>query len=109
MKKVVLLSIIALFVASCEKTYSVEEFKKDEKLRNEWGEKCFRSGKADKKSKNCQNVLQADNEMFFSQPSPSTDEPSPSTDEPSPSTDEPSPSTDEPSPSTDEENVLKDN
>lgn len=74
MKKVVLLSIIALFVANCEKTYSVEEFKKDDKLRNEWIEKCFRLEKADKKSKSCQNALQADNEVSFSQPSTSTDE-----------------------------------
>ncbi|WP_330167916.1 EexN family lipoprotein [Bartonella grahamii] len=50
----------------CEKIYSVEDFKKDAKLREEWGKKCFLSGQAVKESKNCQNVLQADTEMFFS-------------------------------------------
>ncbi|WP_375618272.1 MULTISPECIES: EexN family lipoprotein [unclassified Bartonella] len=29
-----------LFVLGCEKTYSVEDFKKDAKLREEWGTKC---------------------------------------------------------------------
>ncbi len=61
-----------LFVVGCEKTYSVEDFKKDAKLREEWGKKCF-LGFSVKESKNCQNLLQADNEMFYSPKSDSTD------------------------------------
>ncbi|WP_317993956.1 EexN family lipoprotein [Bartonella gliris] len=72
MKKFILLCITVLLVAGCEKTYSVEEFKKDEKLREEWGKKCF-LGSAVQSSKNCQNVLQADTEMFFSQKPVNTD------------------------------------
>ncbi|WP_375607261.1 MULTISPECIES: EexN family lipoprotein [unclassified Bartonella] len=66
MKKIILLCMALLFVVGCEKTYSVEDFKKDAKLREEWGKKCFLSGLAVQESKNCQNVLQADNELFFS-------------------------------------------
>ncbi|EJF79143.1 Uncharacterised protein [Candidatus Bartonella washoeensis] len=66
MKKFILLCTAVLFVAGCEKIYSVEELKKDEKLREEWGKKCF-FGNAVQSSKNCQNILQADTEMFFSQ------------------------------------------
>ncbi|WP_375621537.1 MULTISPECIES: EexN family lipoprotein [unclassified Bartonella] len=49
-----------------KKNYSVEDLKKDAKLREEWGTKCFLSGQFVKESKNCQNVLQADTEMVFS-------------------------------------------
>ncbi|EJF84976.1 EexN family lipoprotein [Bartonella rattimassiliensis] len=66
MKKFILLCTALLLVAGCEKNYSVEDFKKDAKLREEWGKKCFLSGLAVKESKNCQNVLQADTELFFS-------------------------------------------
>ncbi|WP_375656187.1 MULTISPECIES: EexN family lipoprotein [unclassified Bartonella] len=66
MKKNILLCMALLFAVGCEKNYSVEDFKKDAKLREEWGKKCFLSGQAVKESKNCQNVLQADTEMFFS-------------------------------------------
>ncbi|WP_375660113.1 EexN family lipoprotein [Bartonella sp. CL74QHWL] len=62
----ILLCTALLFVVGCEKNYSVEDFKKDAKLKEEWGMKCFFSGQAVKESKNCQNVLQADTEMFFS-------------------------------------------
>lgn len=54
-------------MVGCEKNYSAEDFKKDAKLREEWGKRYFLSGAAMKKSKNCQNVRQADTEMFFSQ------------------------------------------
>ncbi|UTO27684.1 EexN family lipoprotein [Bartonella harrusi] len=66
MKKIIFLCIAILFVAGCEKTYSVEEFKNNEKLRKEWGPKCLLGGVV-KETKNCQNLLQADNEMFSSQ------------------------------------------
>ncbi|WP_455479145.1 EexN family lipoprotein [Bartonella sp. B23] len=35
MKKFILLYTVLLFVVGCEKTYSVDEFKKDAKLRKE--------------------------------------------------------------------------
>ncbi|WP_375650857.1 EexN family lipoprotein [Bartonella sp. OT172YNZD] len=57
----------------CEKNYSVEDFKKNAKLREERENKCFLSGQAVKESKNCQNVLQEDTEMFFSPKLDSTD------------------------------------
>ncbi|MEL6089193.1 EexN family lipoprotein [Bartonella schoenbuchensis] len=41
-----------LIIAGCEKTYSVEEFKKSEGLLKEWAIKCGSSGK----SKNCENA-----------------------------------------------------
>ncbi|PIT68998.1 EexN family lipoprotein [Bartonella tribocorum] len=73
MRKFILLCMALLLVAGCEKNYSVEDFKKDAKLREEWGKKCFLSGPAVQESTNCQNVLKADNELFFSKETPSTD------------------------------------
>ncbi|KEC54030.1 EexN family lipoprotein [Bartonella koehlerae] len=74
MKKIILLcraALLILTVAGCEKIHSVEEFKKNEKLRDTWGKKCVIEN-AIKSSKNCQNLLQADNEIFFSQKPVST-------------------------------------
>ncbi len=47
-----LLLCTGLITAGCEKTYSVAEFKKDEKLRFEWDAKCGFAGT----SKNCENM-----------------------------------------------------
>ncbi|EJF88047.1 EexN family lipoprotein [Bartonella melophagi] len=67
MKKI-LLSCIAvlttgLIVTGCEKTYTVEEFKKNDELRDKWGMKCFVYNKADQSSQNCQNALKAKQEL----------------------------------------------
>ncbi|GAA4664288.1 EexN family lipoprotein [Bartonella pachyuromydis] len=66
MKKIILVCIATLLVSGCEKTYSVEEFKKDEKLRKEWEKKCL-LGFSIKPTENCQNLLQAEDEIFRSQ------------------------------------------
>ncbi|WP_144754299.1 EexN family lipoprotein [Bartonella saheliensis] len=47
-----LLLCTGIIVAGCEKTYSVAEFKKDEKLRLEWDARCGFAGT----SKNCENM-----------------------------------------------------
>ncbi|WP_039759069.1 EexN family lipoprotein [Bartonella queenslandensis] len=47
-----LLLCTGLITVGCEKTYSVAEFKKDEKLRLEWDAKCGFAGT----SKNCENM-----------------------------------------------------
>ncbi|WP_375658273.1 EexN family lipoprotein [Bartonella sp. CL436QHHD] len=47
-----LLLCTGMITAGCEKTYSVAEFKKDEKLRLEWDAKCGFAGT----SKNCENM-----------------------------------------------------
>ncbi|WP_375641807.1 MULTISPECIES: EexN family lipoprotein [unclassified Bartonella] len=47
-----LLLCTGLITAGCEKTYSVAEFKKDEKLRLEWDARCGFAGT----SKNCENM-----------------------------------------------------
>ncbi|WP_375695465.1 EexN family lipoprotein [Bartonella sp. AC66GZZY] len=47
-----LLLCTGLITAGCEKTHSVAEFKKDEKLRLEWDAKCGFAGT----SKNCENM-----------------------------------------------------
>ncbi|AGF74928.1 hypothetical protein BAnh1_10590 [Bartonella australis AUST/NH1] len=48
-----------LFTTACEKTYSKEEFKKNEALLNEWSIRCGLGGE----SKNCQNVRLAEMEL----------------------------------------------
>ncbi len=61
MNKAIIIALLVctgLFVAGCEKTYSVTEFKKDPKLLNQWLEKCFIAGSFD--SKNCKNAEQAE-------------------------------------------------
>ncbi|WP_375673212.1 EexN family lipoprotein [Bartonella sp. TS82HLJMH] len=55
MNKVLITTLLlctGLITAGCEKTYSVAEFKKDEKLRLEWDAKCGFAGT----SKNCENM-----------------------------------------------------
>ncbi|GAA4664818.1 EexN family lipoprotein [Bartonella pachyuromydis] len=54
-----LLLCMGLVVVGCEKTYSVEEFKRDPKLFEEWAVRCGWSGT----SKNCENVRVADHEL----------------------------------------------
>ncbi|WP_273756619.1 EexN family lipoprotein [Bartonella sp. MM73XJBT] len=61
MNKIIITALLlctGFAVAGCEKTYSVEEFKKDPKLLNQWLEKCFIEGNFD--SKNCKNAEQAE-------------------------------------------------
>lgn len=53
-----LLLCTGIITAGCEKTYSVEELKKDKKLMEEVLVKCLTSG--DLKSKNCKNAEQAE-------------------------------------------------
>ncbi|EJF85857.1 hypothetical protein ME1_01434 [Bartonella vinsonii subsp. arupensis OK-94-513] len=68
MKKAVITALLlctGIVAAGCEKTYSVAEFKKDKKLMEEWGKKCEKMGLSSlETSKNCQNVVQADMELF---------------------------------------------
>ncbi|UNE53881.1 EexN family lipoprotein [Bartonella machadoae] len=55
MKKTIITALLlgtGIIAAGCEKTYSVEEFKKDSKLFDEWDAKCGFAGT----SKNCENV-----------------------------------------------------
>ncbi|WP_375702830.1 MULTISPECIES: EexN family lipoprotein [unclassified Bartonella] len=55
MNKVLITTLLlgtGIIAAGCEKTYSVAEFKKDEKLRLEWDAKCGFAGT----SKNCENM-----------------------------------------------------
>ncbi|WP_019220087.1 EexN family lipoprotein [Bartonella florencae] len=54
-----LLLCIGIIAAGCEKTYSVAEFKKDQKLMEEWGAKCGLTGT----SKNCENLRLAGLEL----------------------------------------------
>ncbi|WP_019220104.1 EexN family lipoprotein [Bartonella florencae] len=64
MNKVIIAALLfctGLAVTGCEKTYSVEEFKKDQKLIEQWKRKCFASGKFD--SQNCKNAEQAEREI----------------------------------------------
>ncbi|QEE12771.1 EexN family lipoprotein [Bartonella krasnovii] len=55
MNKIIITTLLlctGLIAAGCEKTYSVEDFRKDEKLRAEWAARCDGAGD----STNCQNV-----------------------------------------------------
>ncbi|WP_375624145.1 MULTISPECIES: EexN family lipoprotein [unclassified Bartonella] len=55
MKKVIISTLFlctGIITAGCEKTYSIEEFKKDENLLKEWKVRCGFTGN----SKNCQNA-----------------------------------------------------
>ncbi|WP_144752759.1 EexN family lipoprotein [Bartonella saheliensis] len=55
MNKIIITTLLlctGLMAAGCEKTYSVAEFKKDEKLRLEWDARCGFAGT----SKNCENM-----------------------------------------------------
>ncbi|WP_254492303.1 EexN family lipoprotein [Bartonella sp. B1099] len=60
MNKVIITALLlctGLAVAGCEKTYSVEDFKKDPKLLEQWAMKCMISGDLD--STNCKNADKA--------------------------------------------------
>ncbi|WP_273783730.1 EexN family lipoprotein [Bartonella sp. AU15XJBT] len=60
MNKIIITTLLlctGLITAGCEKTYSVEEFKKDHKLYEKWKMKCMTSGDLD--SQNCKNAEQA--------------------------------------------------
>ncbi|VEJ45875.1 EexN family lipoprotein [Bartonella vinsonii] len=62
MKKAVIIALLlctGIVAAGCEKTYSVEEFKKDEKLLDEWVAKCEKAEPSVKSSQNCKNAGQA--------------------------------------------------
>ncbi|MBA9083379.1 Skp family chaperone for outer membrane proteins [Bartonella chomelii] len=62
MNKIIMITLLlytGLIIAGCEKTYSVEEFKQNEELRDEWQARC-RMGK---ESKNCQNMRLAAHEL----------------------------------------------
>ncbi len=61
---IILLLCTGLTVVGCEKTYSVEDFKKDKKLMEKWGKKCEKMGVSAFSTKNCQNAMQADMELF---------------------------------------------
>ncbi|WP_455480691.1 EexN family lipoprotein [Bartonella sp. B12(2025)] len=54
-----LLLCTGIIAAGCEKTYSVANFKKDEKLREEWIVRCGWTGH----SKNCENVRVAQHQI----------------------------------------------
>ncbi|GAA5111142.1 EexN family lipoprotein [Bartonella jaculi] len=62
MNKIIITALLlctGIVAVGCEKTYSVEEFKKNEELVREFQWKC---GASDN-SKNCQNVRQAAKEL----------------------------------------------
>ncbi|GAA5107705.1 EexN family lipoprotein [Bartonella jaculi] len=68
MNKIIITTLLlctGLFVVGCEKTYSVEEFKKDEKLYEEWAKKCEKEDSPLKSSQNCKNLRQAYLELFM--------------------------------------------
>ncbi|WP_455465772.1 EexN family lipoprotein [Bartonella sp. B39] len=61
MNKIIITTLLlctGIVAAGCEKTYSVEELKKDKKLMEEVFAKCLTSG--DFNSKNCKNAAQAE-------------------------------------------------
>ncbi|WP_375648714.1 EexN family lipoprotein [Bartonella sp. MU70NMGDW] len=61
MNKIIITTLLlctALITTGCEKTYSVEELKKNKKLMEEVLVKCLTSG--DLNSKNCKNAEQAE-------------------------------------------------
>ncbi|WP_273760287.1 EexN family lipoprotein [Bartonella sp. ML70XJBT.G] len=62
MNKVIITALLlctGIITAGCEKTYSVAEFKKDQKLMEEWNAKCGFAGT----SKNCENLRLAQLEL----------------------------------------------
>ncbi|WP_375692513.1 EexN family lipoprotein [Bartonella sp. AP4SXKL] len=66
MNKIIITTLLlctGLITVGCEKNYSVEEFKKNEKLMSEFQWKCAASDN----SKNCQNVRQAAKELEVEQ------------------------------------------
>ncbi|MGF7158075.1 EexN family lipoprotein [Bartonella heixiaziensis] len=69
MNKVIITALLlctGLGVAGCkEKIYSVEDFKKDEKLRLEWEKKCYLGGPSMQTSQNCENAIKAGRQLLF--------------------------------------------
>ncbi|PIT68989.1 EexN family lipoprotein [Bartonella tribocorum] len=68
MNKVIITALLlctGFITIGCEKTYSVEEFKKDKKLRLEWQKKCYLGGASMHKSKNCENAIIAERQLFL--------------------------------------------
>ncbi|EJF76683.1 hypothetical protein MCO_01522 [Bartonella sp. DB5-6] len=68
MNKVIITALLlctGLVVVGCEKNYSVAEFKKDEKLFEEWAKKCDKEDSPITSSQNCKNVRQAYMELFM--------------------------------------------
>ncbi|WP_273719015.1 MULTISPECIES: EexN family lipoprotein [Bartonella] len=62
MNKVIITALLlctGAVVVGCEESYSVEDFKKDEKLFKEYAEKCGWTGN----SKSCKNMRLADREF----------------------------------------------
>ncbi|ACS52140.1 hypothetical protein Bgr_p00100 (plasmid) [Bartonella grahamii as4aup] len=62
MNKIIITTLLlctGLITGGCEKTYSVEEFKKNENLLKEWAVRCGFTGN----SKNCQNARLADHQI----------------------------------------------
>ncbi len=62
MNKVLITTLLlctGIITAGCEKNYSIEEFKKDKNLRDEWRRKCGWSGT----SQNCKNLKEAIEEV----------------------------------------------
>ncbi|WP_375627165.1 MULTISPECIES: EexN family lipoprotein [unclassified Bartonella] len=68
MNKVIITAVLlctGLAVTGCEKTYSVKEFKTNEKLYEEWAKKCEKDDSPLKTSQNCKNLRQAYIELFL--------------------------------------------
>ncbi|WP_273760314.1 EexN family lipoprotein [Bartonella sp. ML70XJBT.G] len=69
MNKVIITALLLCtgFVAGgCkERTYSIEEFKKDKELRLKWEKKCFLGGTSVQASQNCDNVAKAGYQLLF--------------------------------------------
>ncbi|WP_144754229.1 MULTISPECIES: EexN family lipoprotein [Bartonella] len=67
MNKVVIVALLlcpGFAVAGCEKNYSVEEFKKDKKLRDEWIPQCMWKKPSETASpQNCENLGKALDEL----------------------------------------------
>ncbi|OPB28412.1 EexN family lipoprotein [Bartonella sp. WD12.1] len=62
MKKIIMTTLLlctGFIIAGCEKTYSVEEFKKNKELRRKYSFKCL----AGESSKNCEAALKAIKEI----------------------------------------------
>ncbi|WP_406604151.1 EexN family lipoprotein [Bartonella gliris] len=68
MNKVIMTTLLlctGLVAVGCEKTYSVEDFKKDEKLRLEWEKKCYLGGPSMHTSQNCENAIKAGRQLLL--------------------------------------------
>ncbi|AQX20322.1 EexN family lipoprotein [Bartonella sp. WD16.2] len=62
MNKIIITTLLlcaGFIITGCEKTYSVEEFKKNEELLKEWAARCGIGGQ----SKNCQNARVAEDQL----------------------------------------------